>query len=365
MAFKPADILRDCPIEEVTLGYLQHEGRAFPAIPFECTYMLGSKLGFEVMPQALERGEMPVDDRRLAGNSPLAQSMCKAGQLRPVWLLGKKTEGYRIVSGFRRYECAKALQWDAITAQILPPDTPPLHAALLAILDNRFTNWNIVREADAVKLLKRFAPDEPTLKECLQICNLPYNPKHFEKLAKLTGLSEGLKSYVEEDVISLAVACELADMDCDTAGTLGQIFYLGKLGLNRQREFMRLTCELGKLGDVTPKQALLKVAAQIGLGDDNAWQVNADVKQQTLKLLEALYENRYPNISQVRKQAKDKIAALGLDNRLRLNMPENFENLRHSLSFGFESKAELLELLSLLQNLTQDNGLEKLFIREA
>lgn len=362
MAFKPADILRDCPIKEVTLGYLQREGRAFLAVPYESTYMLGSTIGFQVMRQAWERGELPADDRRLVGASPLAQSMNKAGQLRPVWLLGNETTGYRLVSGFRRYECARALQWDVITAQVLPHDTPPLHAALLAILDNRFTNWNIVREADAVKLLKRFAHDETMFKECLKICDLPYNPKHFEKLAKLTRLSEELKSYVEEDVISLAVACELADLDCDTAGTLGRFFYLGKLGLNRQREFMRLACELGKLKEITPKQALLEAAAQIGL-DDDAWQTGANLKQLTLRLLETMYENRYPNISLARRLAKDKIAALGLDNRLRLSMPENFENLRHGLSFSFESKAELLELLALLQNLALEPGLEKLFSR--
>ena len=289
----------------------------------------------------------------------LANSLEFAGLLHPVWLhpLGAK---YRIISGFRRVAACLRNGWETIPALLAGDDFSAFELVQLAVLDNNSCRpLNALEEARAVALLRRYAPDETSLKHVLTKTGLSQNPKHLAKLEKLLGLPITTLNAVAADLIPLAVAEELAAFPNDAAMRFTEIFIKGKVGLNRQREFIRLVFELSRLKD-------LELSAVFALPEFNAiWRgAEDDQRRKALLLLEWLYQARYPHITAAREQARKKIADLGLDNRIRLNMPENFENLRHSLSFGFESQAELLEILDLCLQMAVNPTLAKLFARE-
>lgn len=289
----------------------------------------------------------------------LANSLKFAGLLHAVWLEPKGSK-YRIISGFLRTRLCLQAGWETITALVLPEDLTALELAQLAILDNMTARTlNAVEEARAVNLLQKFAPDAETLRQNLRALSLSENPGHLAKLEKLLQLPTAVQNAVAANLIPLAVAEELTAFNEDAALRFTEIFTKGKVGLNRQREFIRLVFELSRLKELELQTIFdLPEFKAIWLGKAE------DQRRKALLLLEWLYQARYPHIASAREQARLKITALGLDSRVRLNMPENFENLRHSVSFGFASKAELLELLGLCLQMANDPALDKLFKRE-
>lgn len=289
----------------------------------------------------------------------LINSVKFAGLLHPVWLTPQGS-GYLIVSGFRRVRACLALKRETILAMVLDEAFTDSELATLAVMDNLGTRvLNPVEEARALALIRKYAQSENELRATLQNLGLSQNPKHIAKLEKLLQLPAATQEAVARDVISLAVAEDLAAFDAEIALSFTEIFVSGKVGLNRQREFIRLVFELARIKHV-PTADIFKLPEF-----NDLWRaVSDDRRQKALLLLDWLYRERYPVISAVRDHARQKIAALKLDNRLRLNMPENFENLRHSLSFNFENRDELLELLDLCLKLAHDPAVGDLFKRE-
>lgn len=328
MACSLADMLRQTPVKSVALHAVDLDDRTFRI--------------------------STVQD-----STALAKSLQFAGLLHPVWLCSKGDK-YQIISGFRRTAVVRSLQWQSIPALIAPEVIPELVLAQLAIWDNKSVReLNVVEEAYAVALLKRLSHNESAFRQVLQNCKLTLNPKQLTKLDKLTQLPEATRNAVAQDLIPLAVAEELSAFEVTAVLKFTDIFISGKVGLNRQREFIRLVYELAKIKDLPPTDIF-------NLSEFNVvWQgPESDQRRKALLLLEWLYNTRYPNIAHVREQARQKIAALAPDSRIRLNMPENFENLRHGLSFSFESRAELLELLDLCRQMADNEKLAALFKRE-
>ncbi len=70
-----------------------------------------------------------------AGLSDLAASLDKYGQLQPIMVI-EKANKYEIVIGQRRYLAAKQLEWETISATILPPDTSKREATVLSFIEN-------------------------------------------------------------------------------------------------------------------------------------------------------------------------------------------------------------------------------------
>lgn len=313
---------------------------------------------------AVDISAIDLDDLTFAvstvrNQEALADSLEFAGLLHAVWLKPNGAK-YQIISGFLRTRLCLQAGWETITVLVLPDDLTDLELAQLAILDNLAArNLNAVEEARAVALLQKFSPETEILRKNLRVLGLSENPKHLAKLEKLLHLPIVTQKAVAADLISLAVACELAAFDEAVALRFTEIFIKGKVGLNRQRELIRLVFELSRLKELEPLSVL-------ALPECNAiWQgAEDDQRRKALLLLEWLYQTRYPHIALAREQARQKIADLKLDERIRLNMPENFENLRHSLSFGFESRHELLEILDFCLKMANEPVLEHLFVRE-
>lgn len=288
----------------------------------------------------------------------LAGSLEFAGLLHAVWLKPNGAK-YQIISGFLRTRLCLQAGWETIPALVLPDSLTDLELAQLAILDNLTArDLNVVEEARAAALLQKFSATTEILRQNLRALGLSENPKHLAKLEKLLHLPVVTQNAVAGDLISLAMACELAAFDEAVALRFTEIFLQGKVGLNRQREFIRLVFELSRLNELEPLAVLALPECKAiwqGAGDDQ--------RRKALLLLEWLYQARYPQIALAREQARQKITDLGLDERIRLNMPENFENLRHSLSFGFESRSELLEILGLCLKMADEPAVERLFVR--
>lgn len=289
----------------------------------------------------------------------LANSISYAGLLHPLWLRPRGAQ-YQIISGFARTRVCVLLGWETVPALVAYDEISNFELAQLAVLDNNTARiLNPVEEALATALLQKFAPNNGEFCKAMQNLGLSQNPKHMQKLQKLLQLPKAVQNAVANDAVSLAVAYDLAAFEPETAKMFTDIFVQGKVGLNRQREFIRLVFELGRLKDLAPLE-VFKLPQFEALWHNS----ESDQRKKAILLLEWLYRERYPHIHAARESARQKIAALGLDNRIRLNMPENFENLRHGINFAFENKAELLEILDLCLKMAQNPAFGELFKRE-
>lgn len=289
----------------------------------------------------------------------LTNSLQFAGLLHPVWLMPKGSQ-YLIVSGFARVRFGLAHGWETITALVLADDFSELELAQLAVLDNLGNRTlNPLEEARAQHLLCHFGPMQNGTSPGEQIARrlglFRTNTSYILKMPPVT------QNAIAEGQVSLSVLHDLwLFADDEIVARFTDIFVKGKVGLNRQREFIRLVYELGRMQNID-------TGSVFDLSEFRAiWQnaAESDQRKNAIVLLDWLYRQRYPHISAVREQTRRKIAALGLDNRVRLNMPENFENLRHSLSFSFESRDELVEILNLCLQMADNPALNGLFKRE-
>lgn len=289
----------------------------------------------------------------------LTNSLQFAGLLHPVWLAPKGSH-YLIVSGFARVRFGLEQGWETIAAMVLSDDFSELELAQLAVLDNLSNRTlNPLEEARAINILRHFGPMENGTSPGEQIARrlglFRTNTNYILQMPPIT------QNAIAEGQVSLSVLHDLALFaDDEIVARFTDIFVKGKVGLNRQREFIRLVYELGRIQSID-------AGSVFELPEFKAiWQnaAESDQRKKAIILLDWLYRQRYPYISAVREQARQKIAVLGLDNRIRLNMPENFENLRHSLSFSFESRDELLEILNLCLKMADNPDLNDLFKRE-
>ncbi|MEJ2039626.1 MAG: ParB/RepB/Spo0J family partition protein, partial [Desulfosarcinaceae bacterium] len=169
----------------------------------------------------------------------LASSLQAIGLINPPILEQVKAK-CRIVCGFKRIQAARLLNWTAVPARVLPPQSSPRKCTQIAVADNSVTrNLGIVEQARALKLLERFIDGDEALIEAGQKINLPLNQAMIEKLRLVNEMKPVLQNGLVTGAISLPIAIRLHRwQDYPAMEVTGRLMNALNMSLNRQREML-------------------------------------------------------------------------------------------------------------------------------
>jgi len=274
-----------------------------------------------------------------AVSAALVDSVKRFGLINPPVLLAH-SNGYQIVSGFKRIEAYRQKAAGSIVARILDPVTPLERCAQVAIVDNTSQrSLNLIEQAHAVALLSNFYSDNTQLVRAANLAGLSINPDMAEKLIKLDRMAPPLKSGVLDESIALPVALQLHDMnDAAAVQVLATLLMELGLSLNRQREILEWIVSICRRDDIAPAE--LFAADDIVHCRQNK---DLDRRQKGQLIRDYLKKRRYPTILLYERRFADTVRRLKLAHGTSLMAPPHFESSSYCLKFEFRNQKELSE----------------------
>ncbi len=274
-----------------------------------------------------------------ADTGPLRLSIQAAGLINAPILLPQAGR-YRIISGFRRISACRALQMPRMRARLVAPDGDALDFVRLAISENALQRGlNPVELARSLCLLRPFYPQAQQLAAAAQELGLALNAAYVRKLLSIAELAPEVQQAVAGGLISVAVADELHHLGHAGASVLGTLFAELKIGMNKQREIMRLCREVAHREGLSIPAFVASREFQRIVGDKQL-----DRSRKTAQLRAFLLQRRMPALTRARKRFASLSAQLDLPENVRLIPPADFEAPTYRLTCDFNSLADLKDL---------------------
>jgi ParB family chromosome partitioning protein len=287
----------------------------------------------------------------------LVASIQFAGLLNPPIILAR-SDGFRIVSGFKRVAALRQLGTNSIPARLLDSDTSAEDCIRIAIMDNSFQrSLNLVEQANAVRLLSTVLPDSRQLADAACSVGVPVNPGMAEKLKTLAAMDDTLKTGVLEGNIALPVAIQIQTM-ADPAATAALGAMLKELGLslNRQREMLDWIASICRRDEISVSQLLATEEIANCLTDQD---LDRRRKGQTIR--KYLRTRRYPTIQTYENRFDGIVKKLALAKGTHLTAPPHFESPNYSLRFEFGSYDELRQKLEEFKKIVESQDLKSIW----
>ena len=285
----------------------------------------------------------------------LADSIARLGVMHPPVLLADDS-GYEVVCGFRRIAACKSLGLSSISARLLSPDTDKLTCVQLAIAENSLQRpLNLIETSRALVLLSGFFSAADDIRRVACMLGLPDNFSAIHKLRQLSGLAPEIQQGVLSNVLSMAMAIELGQMEKSSGIGLSTLFGYLKLGLNKQREILTMIQEIAfrenlTVGDILNSPDLQQILVH------EKW----DRSQKTVHLRQYLRRRRYPSITSVENDFEARVRSLELESGMALIPPRDFEGTTFSFHLNFNNLGELHHRLSRLSEVSSSPVLSEI-----
>lgn len=285
----------------------------------------------------------------------LIRSIRRIGLLHPP-ILRPVSAGFAVVSGFRRLAACRALAMDAIPAKVLDSDVSNTDCIAMAIADNAFQRpLNSIELSRGLKLLSAVCPDMQSLSAAALDLGLPDNWSMIGKLLSLSDLPHQIQDGVVSEILSLAMALELGQLNGAAGILLAGLFGYLKVGLNKQREILTLIQEVAHRDQVSIEDVLNTAEIQ-DIVHHEKW----DRSRKTVLLREYLKRRRYPHISSFETIFESRRQSLNLDPEVALIPPRDFEGDTFSFHIQFTDPAGLRQRLSRLQEIASGPVIENI-----
>ena len=270
-------------------------------------------------------------------------------------LLEKET-GYAIISGFRRVEACRRLNWLELGARILPSDTHRFKCITYAVADNAFQRpLNIIEKSKCFNMLSGFFNDVATMAEALPLLGLCEHPAMIKKIKAVYHMPESLQSSIRSNSIALATALALAELSKADAQGLINLFNALSLSLNKQREILTMVKEIAIREDESIAQVLDTPYVK-----DILRNKDLDKNQKARNIRKYLKQRRFPAVTTAEQSFRQHLKKLNLGKGMELIPPVNFEGSTYTLKLTFNHLNELKNLTSTLEILTGDPHLKKI-----
>jgi len=286
----------------------------------------------------------------------LARSVRHVGLINPPVLLQNQGR-YRIVAGFRRVAAMQTLNYERISAKVMPPESSPLQCTRIAIADNTSQReLELLEISRALALLDAHVEDRESLIREAKNLGLPGDHHHIEKIMSVCRLPHLVQKGIYQNSISLSMAAELQEFDASTGTLLARLFIELKLNRNKQREICTHLKEISRREKSSTQEILLSEGLLDVLADKDL-----DNLQKTSVVRSNLRRRRFPNLSLAEASFQRNLRKLDLGSGIRLIPPEYFEGTSMKLSMTFKNEAELKELVDILKKTLTNPHLGKLF----
>ena len=276
-------------------------------------------------------------------------------------ILFEKSDGYRILSGWKRIKACHQLNLKAIPVRILESFADRRDCIKLAICDNAFQRiLNLVEQARAVQLLSSTYQDTNRLIEVANTVGLSINKDMLEKLLKLTVIGTKLQTGLLDNTISLSTVIALHDMnDPKASGLIGCLLMELGLGLNRQREILDWIKSICRWENISVQHLLEEDVIKQCRHNSHY-----DRRQKAKIIRDYLKKRRFPTIVQHENNFTQTLQKLNLPNRTQLIPPLHFESPVYSLKIDFKDPSELREKVRKIEKMSKTPDLKSLWYHQ-
>jgi len=288
------------------------------------------------------------DDKRLQ------QAIRDVGLLCPPVLVCLPGGQYRIITGFRRVAVLRRLGEESVLCRLVPESASRLECFKIAVADNAGQrSLNFAEQAIAVCKLSALTPDQQELMGYARDLGIAANRPLLDKLKAIGNLSSFVLDRVARDFLGFTTAYELSRMPIETAEAAAALFTELKLGKNKQQKALTWLQEIAAREHSTPAEILHENALQAVLTE-----TDQDRGFRAGKLMNYLYQRRYPSVSAAEEAFAQKVKDLKPGEKARLYPPPGFEDTRYTLHLQFQNKEDLEHHRRLLQRIADSDLLE-------
>jgi len=288
-------------------------------------------------------------------NRELIDSICEFGLLHPI-LLRKTTNGYQILSGFKRNHAFVVLKKPAILATIFPFETTDI-VCIKAILQDISLPISIFATSKILTLLENASSSSEEFlsltKKLLKISS----PHIIQEYKIFSALSSELQFFVKEGGLSLSILpLFIQKVEPAFQIQLATLFHELKLSFQKQREIITYLYELSIIEE-TSMQSIFELDEIKPILEDST--LDRGLKASQLRTF--LKKKRYPTISHMEENFKQQLKQLGFPSDIQLSPPENFEGDTFRVQFISKNLKEFQTTAKTLQKISQNPKLAQLF----
>jgi len=288
----------------------------------------------------------------------LRSSIEEIGLIQPV-LLKRKSNGYQIISGFRRISVVKELGKLEIESRVFEEkETDELRLFSLCLHENLTTRgFNAVEKAIALdKLIDRFQIDPPVvIKNFLPSLALEPNEKILNTYLSLARMEDDMKQYVLKEEVSRSNIRRLSALISDDRRAFLSLASPLKLGENRLREILTFLEEISRRNRWRARDIVERPEIQAILSQEEL-----TPSQKTDRIKKVLMNLRYPKIHRLEEEFEKKRRDLNLPSKVLLHHHPFFEGKGLRVEFQFETMEDYRAILSTLSRLVDKEEFEEL-----
>ena len=299
-----------------------------------------------ISPEQIDTTDVTFRITTNSNTKELVRSLSAIGLLHPPVLVKKGTR-LTIVCGFRRIAASAALKFTSIPVRILPANVSRMKCARIAISDNAFQRaLNVVEQARAFKLIRRFTGRSTVCLEVALSTGLPASRKAMDRLLAVADMPIRLQNAIVDGYIAVPVALQIKRLLTEDTAALCRFFHKINAGLNVQRELLALLTEISFRDDISIAE-LIEHADVHALLENQA----SSAPQKVAQLRRIFKARRYPELSKAEEAFKQTLKSLKLNPRIKLQPPPFFEGQSYRLTLTIESRQQLKRLQPELEKL--------------
>lgn len=305
----------------------------------------------------LDIGAIDFSDQfyRYSGKSnlhPLIESIKKVGVVSPLVVEQTTNSMFRLVTGFRRFQCLLELKTDKFPALIA--DRKVTHDELLQVsLQENISvrSFNPVEISSIIHILENnlsHTKDE-IVRNYLPILGHGRNPRIYELYKPLKSMPDAWQQAIIDEDVAVETAFELEREPQDVQLTFLELIKNLRLGRNRQREFWMLIKDIAKIQN----QGIVQFLNSPGMKEIEQNE-KLTFAQKAERYKSELWRLRYPRYSRVKAAFESLLREAKLPPDIHLQPPPYFEGEKFSLSMTFKTAEELAEKLKILERNKSD-----------
>jgi hypothetical protein len=222
----------------------------------------------------------------------------------------------------------------------------------LLYMKKEMRGFNIIEKSIAVKRIYELTKDLDD--EVLSLLEIPNNKKYRENLLKLSTVSENIKELLVQDVLHENTVFEIFKFPEITWDILAKFIMKISLGTKKRNKILNMLHgiafkDTGKLKNIIECKEI-----------NNILNSRIDPPHKGERVFRYIEKLRYPKMFEYKEKFYNKLKEVGIDKKLRIIIPDDFENWEFKVVVPFSSVNDLKKHIEKLHRITESEAFVEL-----
>ncbi len=283
----------------------------------------------------------------------LLDSVKEVGIRHPISICSAN-KPYKIISGHKRVQATIKAGLTNIPAFLFPT----MDDALVTNLKENFAlrHYSDIEKGCILnKLIAEGIEEDIIIDLYMPLLELERSKKIFQDLILVEKIGSGLQKLLHRSNVPVKVFQVFFTWDNENQEAAEKFFTTTRPGVNKWRDLLELIEEISKRDGKTPIDIFSAPATIETLKDKGL-----TPPQKYDRVHQALQQNRYPVLSDLKKQVLRALDEMKLNNKTRLKYDDAFENDEMKLELKFRDERELSQQVEKIFQALQSGSIEKL-----